>query len=66
MNSDCTLRNRKSSHHYKKHYAVEVNIFNQFRSEKLKQDFVTNNNPPLFSVRMSQSLAPAAAPDVPV
>uniref|UniRef100_A0AAQ6ABZ2 PHTF1/2 N-terminal domain-containing protein n=1 Tax=Amphiprion ocellaris TaxID=80972 RepID=A0AAQ6ABZ2_AMPOC len=25
MNSDCTLRNRKSSHHYKKHYAVEVN-----------------------------------------
>ncbi|XP_023121872.2 protein PHTF2 isoform X3 [Amphiprion ocellaris] len=23
MNSDCTLRNRKSSHHYKKHYAVE-------------------------------------------
>uniref|UniRef100_A0A672FQE1 PHTF1/2 N-terminal domain-containing protein n=1 Tax=Salarias fasciatus TaxID=181472 RepID=A0A672FQE1_SALFA len=24
MNSECTLRNRKSSHHYKKHYAVEV------------------------------------------
>ncbi|XP_034434908.1 putative homeodomain transcription factor 2 isoform X4 [Hippoglossus hippoglossus] len=23
MNSDCTLRNRKSTHHYKKHYAVE-------------------------------------------
>uniref|UniRef100_A0A672FKL3 PHTF1/2 N-terminal domain-containing protein n=1 Tax=Salarias fasciatus TaxID=181472 RepID=A0A672FKL3_SALFA len=23
MNSECTLRNRKSSHHYKKHYAVE-------------------------------------------
>ncbi|XP_008281173.1 putative homeodomain transcription factor 2 isoform X3 [Stegastes partitus] len=23
MNSDCALRNRKSSHHYKKHYAVE-------------------------------------------
>ncbi|KAM3587441.1 uncharacterized protein V6R79_005690 [Siganus canaliculatus] len=23
MNSDCTLRNRKSSHHYKKHYVVE-------------------------------------------
>ncbi|XP_059181771.1 protein PHTF2-like isoform X2 [Centropristis striata] len=23
MNSDCTLRNRKNSHHYKKHYAVE-------------------------------------------
>lgn len=25
MNSDSTLRNRKSSHHYKKHYTVEVN-----------------------------------------
>jgi len=25
MNSDCTLRNRKNTHHYKKHYAVEVN-----------------------------------------
>lgn len=24
MNSECTLRNRKSSHHYKKHYTVEV------------------------------------------
>lgn len=24
LNSDCTLRNRKSSHHYKKHYTVEV------------------------------------------
>lgn len=24
MNSDCVLRNRKSSHHYKKHYTVEV------------------------------------------
>ncbi|XP_044041370.1 protein PHTF2-like isoform X2 [Siniperca chuatsi] len=23
MNSDCTLRNRKNTHHYKKHYAVE-------------------------------------------
>uniref|UniRef100_A0A667X819 Putative homeodomain transcription factor 2 n=1 Tax=Myripristis murdjan TaxID=586833 RepID=A0A667X819_9TELE len=23
MNSDCTLRNRKNIHHYKKHYAVE-------------------------------------------
>lgn len=23
MNSECTLRNRKSSHHYKKHYTVE-------------------------------------------
>lgn len=23
MNSDCTLRNRKNAHHYKKHYAVE-------------------------------------------
>ncbi|XP_075886366.1 protein PHTF2 isoform X1 [Nelusetta ayraudi] len=23
LNSDCTLRNRKSSHHYKKHYTVE-------------------------------------------
>ncbi|XP_061570514.1 protein PHTF2-like isoform X3 [Cololabis saira] len=23
MNSDCTLRNRKNSHHYKKHYAAE-------------------------------------------
>ncbi|GLD48467.1 putative homeodomain transcription factor 2 isoform X3, partial [Lates japonicus] len=23
INSDCTLRNRKSTHHYKKHYAVE-------------------------------------------
>ena len=41
-------------------------MFNQFRSEKLKQDFVTNNNPPSLSVRMSQSPAPAAAPDVPV
>lgn len=25
MAGDCTLRNRKSTHHYKKHYAVEVN-----------------------------------------
>uniref|UniRef100_A0A665WY00 PHTF1/2 N-terminal domain-containing protein n=1 Tax=Echeneis naucrates TaxID=173247 RepID=A0A665WY00_ECHNA len=25
MNSDCTLRNRKNTHHYKKHYNVEVN-----------------------------------------
>lgn len=24
LNSDCVLRNRKSSHHYKKHYTVEV------------------------------------------
>uniref|UniRef100_UPI0037E6FF21 protein PHTF2-like isoform X3 n=1 Tax=Semicossyphus pulcher TaxID=241346 RepID=UPI0037E6FF21 len=23
MNNDCTLRNRKNAHHYKKHYAVE-------------------------------------------
>lgn len=28
MNSDCALRNRKNSHHYKKHYAVEVNRHN--------------------------------------
>lgn len=25
MNSNCTLRNRKNSHNYKKHYTVEVN-----------------------------------------
>uniref|UniRef100_A0A8D3C186 Putative homeodomain transcription factor 2 n=1 Tax=Scophthalmus maximus TaxID=52904 RepID=A0A8D3C186_SCOMX len=27
MNSDCTLRNRKGAHHYKKHYGAEVKLF---------------------------------------
>uniref|UniRef100_A0AAX7VEQ1 PHTF1/2 N-terminal domain-containing protein n=1 Tax=Astatotilapia calliptera TaxID=8154 RepID=A0AAX7VEQ1_ASTCA len=26
MNSDCALRNRKNTHHYKKHYTVEVSM----------------------------------------
>ncbi|XP_035504027.2 protein PHTF2 isoform X1 [Scophthalmus maximus] len=27
MSSDCTLRNRKGAHHYKKHYGAEVKLF---------------------------------------
>lgn len=66
MNSDCTLRNRKNTHHYKKHYTVEVNTHTH-REKVISLLLISqNNNPSFLSYRTSPSPAPAAAPDVPV
>lgn len=41
LNGDCTLRNRKNSHSYKKHYNVEVNIF-ELLTGKLQRKTLTH------------------------
>lgn len=71
MNSDCALRNRKNTHHYKKHYTVEVSMDTLTPSQEAHSfiytgQIQTNDSHFLLSVRMSPSLVPAAAPDVQV
>lgn len=50
MNSDCTLRNRKNTHHYKKHYAVEVTHTLKATCQLFKVIYFvkTNNNSLMF------------------
>lgn len=66
MNSDCVLRNRKSSHHYKKHYTVEVKTLGQRLTRPLRSHWKWKWPLwPLVTFRTSPSRAPAAAPGVP-
>uniref|UniRef100_A0A3Q3H2L6 Putative homeodomain transcription factor 2 n=1 Tax=Labrus bergylta TaxID=56723 RepID=A0A3Q3H2L6_9LABR len=47
INSDCILRNRKNTNHYKKHYAVEVNTHKALLSMKTGHviTYCSQNNP---------------------